>query len=54
MDMVIPEPEALDAPTGSWPRISSNPSNIQYQQPKTNHYSGGDEYTYIFSAWVHK
>ncbi len=52
--LVVLEPEALGGPTGTWPRVSSNPSNIKYQQPKPNHCSGGKESTYIFSAWVHK
>jgi len=31
MDLVVPGPKGLGGPTGTWPRVSSNPSNIQYQ-----------------------
>ena len=54
MDLVVPDPEALGGPTGTWPRVCSNLSNIKYHQPKPNHCSDGKESTYIFSAGVHK
>jgi hypothetical protein len=42
------EPEDLGEPAGTWLGACSNPSNIKYQQPKPNHYSGGEESTYRF------
>ena len=54
MDLVVPELEGLCGPTGSWHEEGSNPSNIKYQQPKSNHFSGGKESTYRFSAGMHK
>jgi len=54
MDLAVPEPEALGGPTGTWPRVGSNLSNIKYQQPKPYHYSGGEESTFRFSAGMHK
>ena len=42
----VPEPEALGGPTETWPRVGSNPSNINYQQSKPKHCSGGKESTY--------
>ena len=52
MDPVVPEPEALGGPTGTWPGVGSNSSNIKYQQPKPNHCSGGEESTYKFSVYA--
>jgi hypothetical protein len=54
MDLAIHGPEALVGPTGTKSGVSSNSSNIQNQQLKPNHYTSGEESTYIFSAWVHK
>jgi hypothetical protein len=54
MDPAVPEPEALGGPTGTPPRVGSNPSNIKYKQPIPNHFSGGKESTFRFSAGVHK
>ena len=53
MDLVVPEPEALGGPTGTWLGVGSNPSNIKYQQPKPNHFRGGKESTFRFSTGVH-
>jgi hypothetical protein len=54
MGQVVLEPKALGEPTGIWPRVGSNPSNVKYQHPKPNHFSVGEESTYIFSAGVYK
>ena len=54
MDLVVREPAYLGGATGTRAGVSSNSSNIKNQQPKPNHYSGGKESTYRFSAGVHK
>ena len=45
MDLIVLEPETLGGPTRTSPGVSSNPSNIKYQQPKLNNCSGGKEST---------
>ena len=56
MGLAAPELDALGQPfnAGFYPEVSSNPSTIKHQHPKPNHESGGEEISYIFSAWVHK
>ena len=54
MGLAIPEPDAVgQPPKGFYPGVSSNPSTIKHQHPKTNHESGGEEISYRFSAGMH-
>ena len=51
--LAFPEP-APGVPKGTRTGVSSNPSTIQYQNPKPNHSAGGEEVPYRFSAGIHK
>ncbi len=56
MCLGVPEPVALGQPLseGFYLGVSSNPSTIKHQHPKTNHESGGEEISYRLSAGMHK